>query len=66
MSSNCLAKRGMKMWVPICAEKNKRVLGCSGSLAWIEEEAYTVPGAETLEIPNLGVFGIPGRLRRKR
>ena len=56
----------MKMRVLIGAEKEKLFLGYSRSLAWVQEEANTVPGSKALEIPNLGVFGIPGRLRRER
>jgi hypothetical protein len=51
----------MKMGVLIGAEKKKVVLGYFRSLAWIQEEAHTVPGSKTLEIPDLGVFGILGR-----
>lgn len=53
------------MGVLIGAEKKKVVLGYFRSLAWIQEEAHTVPGSKTLEIPDLGVFGILGRLGRE-
>jgi hypothetical protein len=56
----------MKMRVLIGAEQKKLVLGYLRSLAWVQEEAHTIPGLQTLEIPDLSVFGIPGRLRRER
>ena len=60
------AKSRVEVLVLIGAEQNKRVLGGSGSLTWIQEETHTIASPKTLEIPDLGVPGIPGILGCER
>jgi hypothetical protein len=56
----------MEMLVLIGAERKKLILGGSGSLARVHEEAHTIAGSKTLEIPDLDVLEVPGSLRRER
>jgi hypothetical protein len=60
------AKSRVEVVVLISAEKDKLILGCSGSFPGIHEETHTVAGSKPLEIPDLGVPGIPGTLRCER
>ena len=66
MAGDEAAESGVKTPILIGAEKKKLILRGSGCLAWLQEETHAIPGSKTLEIPDLGLLGIPGTLRRER
>jgi hypothetical protein len=59
-------KSGVELLVLIGAEKEKLILGYSGSFARVYEEAHTIAGSKALEVPDLDVLEVPCSLRRER
>jgi hypothetical protein len=66
LGSDDRTKGGVEVGILVRADQSKLILGKSGSLAGVEEEAHTITDAKPLELPDLGVLGVPVTLGGER